>query len=155
MSYCSFSDIISTIPNDALIQLTNDYGGKTVMSDKITEAINYTDNIIDGYLRGRYNLPLSSTPDELKYIAIDFTVYRLYSRRHYGSVPENIKERYSDVEKRIKEIQNGTYSLGIEDTDEISNILMKTNKTSVASSVNKYYDDDKWNEYDSWENYDD
>jgi phage gp36-like protein len=149
MSYCTVSDITANVSGKQLSQITNDFGGDTVDETKITAAIDYTNNIIDGYLRGRYNLPLTSTPNALKYLAIDFVVYRLYSRRDYTNVPENIKEKYKEVVKRLYEIQNGKFSLGIESTNEYSDLLLKTNKTGLESATNKFYTEDKWDEYDA------
>lgn len=150
MSYCSISDITSVIPDLELKQLTDDVSGSTTDTSKISNAINYVDNIIDGYLRGRYNLPLSSVPDELKYIAIDFVIYRLYSRRMFVQVPENILQRYKQITSILKDIQSGKFSLGIEDTDELSGMDIRTNKTTTISSVNKHYTEEKWDTYDSW-----
>lgn len=153
MGYCSIADIVAAVSNDDLVQLTNDNGGDTIATAKITSAIDYVDNMIDGYLRGRYNLPLTSTPDELKFLAIDFVIHRLYSLRTFTPVPQNIEERYTEVKKRLYEIQSGKFSLGIEDTNELSNILLLTNKTSEKSTTNKYFDGDKWEEYDVFEGY--
>ena len=63
MIYCSITDIQGVIPHEDLVQLTNDVGGDTVDTDKITDAISYADNIIDGYLRARYSLPLDTVPE--------------------------------------------------------------------------------------------
>jgi phage gp36-like protein len=150
MSYCSSSDITSLIPNDELVQLTNDSGGDSVDSSVITTAIDYVDNFIDGYLRGRYDLPLTSTPDELKYIAIDLVVFRLYTRRMYTNIPENIEARYKTVVKQLEHIQSGKFSLGIESSDAHDNKLLKTNKTTTTSTRNRVYDEDKWDEYNTW-----
>ncbi len=149
MSYCSINDIKSVIANDDLVQLTNDSGSDFVDSGKITDAINYADNIIDGYLRGRYDLPPASIPDELKYLAVDFTVYRLYSRRLYTEIPDSVLKKYYEVIKTLENIQKGVFNLGIESTDAFNNPALKTNKDTAPSSVNKYYDSNKWDEYDS------
>lgn len=150
MTYCSTSDIQAVIPNDDLIQLTNDSGGETVDITQITSAISYVDNIIDGYLRGRYSLPLTTVPDELKYLAIDFVVYRLYSRRMQTDVPESIFKKYTEVVKTLQNIQKGTFNLGVEGADAFSNPTLKINKDSTSSSVNKYYNATKWDDYDAW-----
>ncbi len=148
MSYCSTDDIQSVITNDDLVQLTNDSGGDSVDTTKITEAISYVDNIIDGYLRGRYDLPLASTPDELKYIAVDFVVYRLYSRRMSTEVPRSISEKHETVINLLSRIQKGTFNLGIETSEAFNNPALKINKSGSTSSVNKFYDSNKWDEYD-------
>lgn len=154
MGYCAASDITAIISNSDLIQLTNSSGGDTVVTSVITAAIDFADNMIDGYLRGRYTLPLTSTPDELKYIEVELVVYRLYSLRAFAPVPENINERQKDAMKKLYDIQRGQFSLGIEDTDEPSGKLMRTNKTATGVNTNKYYNKDKWDDNASWEDYD-
>jgi phage gp36-like protein len=150
MGYCSASDITAVIANDDLVQLTNDLGGDTVDNAKITDAISYVDNLIDGYIRGRYDLPLASIPDELKYLAIDLVVYRLYSRRMYTNPPESITERKNDAMKQLKDIQAGRFNLGVESSEAFSDPALKTNKTAVISSTNKKYNSDEWDKYDAW-----
>ena len=149
MNYCSISDIVSTIPNVELVQLTNDDGGDTVDETKITDAISYVGNIIDGYLRGRYTLPLTSIPDELKYISIDYVVYRLYCRRMYNNLPDVVSQRYKEIMKVLNDIQKGTFSL-TSGTDEYANPITKVGNNIKVESEDVYYNSDKWKEYDSW-----
>ena len=150
MSYCSISDIQAVIANDDLVQLTNDSGSDTVDTNKINDAVSYVENVIDGYLRGRYDLPLASIPDELKYLAVDFVIYKLYSRRMYTEIPESVRRKYEEVIKTLEKIQKGSFNLGIESSEAFEQPTLKTNKDSSASSVNKYYNADKWDEYDAW-----
>ena len=150
MSYCSISDIQAVIANDDLVQLTNDSGSDTVDTNKINDAVSYVENVIDGYLRGRYDLPLASIPDELRYLTIDFVVYKLYSRRMYTEIPESVRRKYEEVIKTLEKIQKGSFNLGIESSEAFEQPTLKTNKDSSASSVNKYYNADKWDEYDAW-----
>ncbi|HSA06151.1 MAG TPA: DUF1320 domain-containing protein [Candidatus Gastranaerophilales bacterium] len=148
MTYCSISDITAAISNSDLAQLTNDSGGDTVDSSRIIDALNYVDNIIDGYLRGRYDLPLAVIPDELKYLAVDFVVYKLYSRRMFSEIPDSVNKSYQNVIKILEQIQKGTFNLGVETSEAFGNPALKTNKDSTSSSVNKFYTSEKWDEYD-------
>jgi len=148
MGYCAISDIVAAVTPDDLIELTNDAaGGSTVDNDKITDAISYVDNMIDGFLRGRYSLPLGSTPDELKYIAIDYVVYRLYCRRMYIQIPESILTKYKNVLKTLEAIQKGNFKLDPSIASEYSDSVLKTDKTVTVSSVNKFYTEGKWDTY--------
>jgi phage gp36-like protein len=150
MTYCTIAQITSEVPDADLVQITNDIaGGSTVDNTVITNAIDYVDNIIDGYLRGRYTLPLPTVPDELKYIAIDYVKYRLYSRRMYTEIPPVIEQRYKEITQLLKDIQSGKFSLGVE---TISDSPLTTDKTLTSSSTNKYYNQAKWDQYDSYLN---
>lgn len=152
MSYCSISDIEANVPSLDLAQITSD-SGSSVDETVITNTISYVDNIIDGYLRGRYTLPLDTVPDELKYIAIDYVSYKLYTRRLYTEVPTSVEQRYKEIMQLLKDIQSGKFSLGVETTNAFESPKLKSNKSATTSSVNKYYTQDKWDEYDSFLNY--
>ena len=149
MSYCSISDVQERFTNEELVQLTNDYGSDTVDSDKITESIIYAENVINGYLRGRYSLPLNQVPDVLKCLAVDFVIYLIYRRRMRTDIPDSINLKYQDVINKLKDIQNGIFNIGAE-SSAFNNPTIKTNKTSTSSAINKYYDSKKWDGYDIW-----
>jgi phage gp36-like protein len=86
----------------------------------------------------------------LKYLAVDMVVYRLYMRRMTTDAPENIKDAWNNAIKMLKDIQVGRFNLGVETTDAHSNPTLKTNKSTTTSSKNRYYDEDKMDEYDAW-----
>lgn len=150
MSYCTIANIIEVIPNSDLVQLTNDDGGSTVDNDKITNAIEFSTSMIDGYLRGRYTLPLLSTPDIIKYSAIDIVVYRLYCRRLLDEMPIQIQQKYDDTVKLLGEIQKNKFHLNTNNASELESTVMETDKSAVTKSTNKYYNAKKWDTYDSW-----
>ena len=150
MSYCSTSDIQAAVPSTDLLQITDDDNSGSVDTTVISNMISYVDNIIDGYLRGRYFLPLTTIPDELKYLAIDFVVYKLYTRRMFTEVPESVNQRYKEIMGMLKDIQKGVFSLGAESTNAHASGKLTTDKSAISSSKNSYYTEDKWNTYDSW-----
>lgn len=82
MPYCTLGDIKDHIPEANIIQLTDDEGLGVVNQSRVDKAITTADSVIDGYLRGRYSLPLSTVPELIKTIAIDIAVYKLYERRN-------------------------------------------------------------------------
>ena len=147
MSYCSIADITAVIPHKELVQLTNDLEGDTVDSTKVTDAISYVDNVIDGYLRGRYSLPLTSTSDTLKYLAIDFVVYRLYSRRMLTDLPIAVEQKYKEIIRILSDIQRGNFNLGVESTDGYSDGKIVTDKGISTSTENKFYNKETWDTY--------
>ncbi|MCD7780899.1 MAG: DUF1320 domain-containing protein, partial [Candidatus Gastranaerophilales bacterium] len=57
--YCTVDDIETQTSTPTLIQLTSDDGQEAVNRDVADEAILYSSVLIDGYLRGRYSLPLN------------------------------------------------------------------------------------------------
>jgi phage gp36-like protein len=131
--YCTSQDIEKQITHEILVQLTNDTPPQDTVDDSVTyEAILYSSTLIDGYLRGKYTLPLDTHFPLLRIIAIDLSIYRLYSRRLQADMPESILAQYKEAIKTLEKIQKGTISLEIE-TDDGSSVAetkeYMTNKT--------------------------
>lgn len=114
MVYADIQDIQKYIDPAVLIQLTDDENTGQLNTIPIDEALLYSQTLIDGYLRGRYTLPLASIPKIITYLTIDLAVYRLYSRRLITEIPEPISEKYKVAIKQLEQIQKGIVSLGVE-----------------------------------------
>ena len=79
MDYCTIEDIETQTSTPTLIQLTSDDGQEEINRVVALEAILYSSTLIDGYLRGRYSLPLDTHFPLLRILAIDLSIYRLFS----------------------------------------------------------------------------
>lgn len=119
MDYCTIEDIETYVSTSTLIQLTSDYEQDEVDRVVAEEAIIYSSTLIDGYLRGRYTLPLDARFPLLRIIAIDLSVYRLYSRRMRDDMPEVIEANYKNAIKILQDIQKGAISLETENDTSI------------------------------------
>lgn len=117
MPYSSLNDITAHIPEANLIQLTDDEGAGAVNEERVSEAIAYADQLIDGYLRGRYTLPLTTVPVLIKKLSVDLAVFHLYSRRLELEMPEAMMQRYKNAVRLLEQTQKGILSIGIESTD--------------------------------------
>ena len=71
MDYCTIEDIETQTSTPTLIQLTSDDGQEEINRVVALEAILYSSTLIDGYLRGRYSLPLDTHFPLLRILAID------------------------------------------------------------------------------------
>ena len=133
MTYCTIGDIEKQTSSPTLIQLTSDNGQEVVNRVIVDEAILYASTLIDGYLRGRYSLPLDTHFPLLRIIAIDLSIYRLYARRMYNDIPEVIASAYKNAIATLRDIQKGVIALQSEnDTIESSAFSPdehRTNKT--------------------------
>lgn len=119
--YCTSQDVEKQITHEILVQLTNDTPPQDTVDDSVTyEAILYSSTLIDGYLRGKYSLPLDTHFPLLRIIAIDLSIYRLYSRRLQADMPDSILEQYKEAIKTLEKIQKGTIALAIKADDESS-----------------------------------
>jgi len=128
MAYCSLDDLKEIIPEDNLIQLTDDNNIGIIDQSKIDTAISNADIMIDGYLRGHYDLPLDPVPGIIKKISTDIALYNLYSRRFEMDIPDGMRDRYKNALKLLELIQSGKVT--IMNLEASESRVYKTNKSS-------------------------
>ena len=141
MDYCTIEDIETQTSTPTLIQLTSDDGQEAVDRVVAQEAILYSSTLIDGYLRGRYSLPLNTHFPLLRILAIDLSIHRLYSRRMRDEMPEVIDNNYKNAISTLKDIQKGVISLQSEndslETAGFNAEEYKTNKSIIDRLFSK------------------
>ncbi len=147
MDYCTLEDIETHTSTPTLIQLTSDDGQEAIDHIVVQEAILYSSTLIDGYLRGRYSLPLNIHFPLLRILAIDLSIHRLYSRRMRNEMPEVIENAYKNAISTLRDIQKGIISLQTEnDTLETSNFSPQEYKTN-KNLLDRLFGKQKINEY--------
>jgi phage gp36-like protein len=104
MAYCSEDDLLNMIPQTELAELTVE-SGEVPDSLIIAEAISKAEAEIDSYLGVRYAVPLSDPPDQVKALAVDLAIYRLYSRR--SVVPPVRQQNYDTAVAFLKQVAAG------------------------------------------------
>lgn len=77
-----------------------------VITGKLVDA----DATIDGYLSGRYGVPMASAPRLIVGYACDLARYALYD----DMATEQITNRYKDAIKALDAISKGVISLGVD-----------------------------------------
>ena len=137
--YCALSDIIDQVPEQKVIELTDDENLGEVNQARVDKAIATAGSIIDGYLRGRYTLPLATVPELIETISVDISVFKLYERRREMDMPESLTNCYKNAVKLLEQIQKGLISLGIEAEASASGAggSYKTNKTADDREFSK------------------
>lgn len=111
-AYCTQADILARrIPEGTLIQLTDDAGIGAIDAAVVAAVLLEAGEICDGYLRGRYALPLSTVPPQLAGIALSLVAYLLYGRRSEFDTPARIKDDYQTALKQLAQIQSGVIVL--------------------------------------------
>ena len=147
MDYCTIEDIETQTSTPTLIQLTSDDEQEAVDRVVAQEAILYSSTLIDGYLRGRYTLPLDAHFPLLRILAIDLSIHRLYSRRMRDEMPEVIENNYKNAISTLKDIQKGVISLQSEnDSLETAGFNAEEYKTN-KSIIDRLFSKDRMLEY--------
>lgn len=114
MDYCTIEDIELQTSTPTLSQLTSDDGTEAINRDVAQESILYASTLIDGYLRGRYTLPLNIHFPLLRILCVDLSIHRLYSRRMRNEMPEVIENNYKNAIQTLRDIQKGIITLEAE-----------------------------------------
>jgi phage gp36-like protein len=112
MAYCTLDDIQGVVSDAELIQLTDDtIPPVAIIQANVDKAIARADELIDGYLRGRYTLPLSSVSGLLRDTAVDIAAYHLFKRKKKAKLPEAVSDDYKNALKILESIQSGKIAL--------------------------------------------
>jgi len=129
MAYCTLDDMIARrLTNEKLVELTNDTPASAVIDQvKVDAAIADAQEEIDGYLRGRVNLPLEPVPAIIRRIAVDIATRNLYRRRLDLLRPESLDKDYKDDLAKLEAIRRGDISISSEDVSR-SQATIRTNK---------------------------
>lgn len=91
MAYCSVEDLLNMISREELAALTAEAGGEPD-STVVGAAIAKAEDEINAYVAGRYQVPLTPVPPQIVGVAVDLTLYHLYSRR--SVMPAVRRQRY-------------------------------------------------------------
>lgn len=139
MAYSTFSGIQSLLSDVTIARLTDDTAGIEVNTQIVNEAISSGDELIDGYLRNRYTLPLSNVPKLITFISVKLAIYFLFQRRFSEELPESVVDDYKNQIKILEQIQKGFISLGVEEksTETSQKGFNRSNKTSSDRLFNK------------------
>ena len=110
MPYATKQDMIDRFGEEELIQLTDRSNAGVIDDQVLNRAIADADAEIDGYLGGRYALPLAIVPVSLGRIAADVTRYYLYE----DAATDHVRQRYEDAVRFMRAVGEGKVSLGID-----------------------------------------
>jgi phage gp36-like protein len=111
--YATADDMIARYPNRDLVQLTNEDPTQTeVDTSFIDQALTDASAEIDGYLDGRFALPLTDFPVVLNRMACDIAMYRLQSLRPIHDMAD-ARKRYEDAIELLVRVARGEVTLGL------------------------------------------
>ena len=114
MRYCTRVDIGNAIPEITLIQLSNDDPAAQQPNENVIgDGVRQAEELVDGYLRGRYNLPLDPVPTVLRDAVVYLARHWLYQRRPEGMMPDPVKDGRKDTIKLLESIRDGVVTLGM------------------------------------------
>ena len=111
MTYATQAELVERFGETMLVDLTDraDPPAGAIDAGVVGDALTDTDAMIDGYLLGRYQLPLASTPALLKDLAKAIAIYKL----HRDAASDKIRGDYEDAQKTLRLIAAGDIRLNV------------------------------------------
>jgi len=114
MRYCTRADLGNAIPLITLTQLSNDDpAARQPNENVIANSVRQAEELVDGYLRGRYQLPLDPVPTVLCDAVLYLARHWLYQRRPEGALPDAVISARKDTLKLLESIRDGVITLGL------------------------------------------
>ena len=135
--YATQADMTTRFNHQDLVLLTErdnstpDHINESVLA----QALNDATAEMNGYLSGRYSLPLSHVPTVLTRLCCDIARYFLSG----DNAPEHITKRYHDALTFLRSVNKGDVSLGL---DTVGN-LAKSNDVAMMESAGSVFARDK------------
>lgn len=113
--YATRDDMISRFGEEEIRLLTDRDGSAGAIVDAVLDqALADASAEIDGYIGGRYSLPLATVPDVLVRLCCDMARYLLHDER----APEQLQKRYEACLKFLIRLGTGELSLGVLDASD-------------------------------------
>lgn len=109
MAYSTQADLTDRYGAQMLIDLTDrgEVATGTIDGDVVDRAIAEADALIDGYVAGRYVLPLSPVPQQIGPISRQIAIYTL----HVYEPDQKITDEYKAAIRQLEQIAAGTIKL--------------------------------------------
>lgn len=111
MTYAVQADLVTRYGSYMMQELTDraDPPAGAIDAAVVSHALDDADAVIDGYLKGRYALPLAETPRLVRDLAQAIAIYKL----HRDTVSEKIRREYEDAISQLKQIGTGVIRLDV------------------------------------------
>ena len=109
--YATVTDLEGYVGADELTLLADRDGDGARDSGVIEQVLAQTDAEIDGYVAGRYDLPLDAGRAViLKQSAMDIAIYRLCTNE--ALLTDSRRQRFEDARRFLRDIARGEISIG-------------------------------------------
>ena len=116
MIYATSEEFIEAYGQELSIELTNleDPTATAVDETVMARGLTRASSLIDGYLSGRYALPLATLPPLLTTLCLDIARYQM----GHNAMEEDVRQRYEDALKMLGLIATGEINLGLPLVDQ-------------------------------------
>ena len=131
MAYATISDLITRFGQEAIDQLATRGDGDAADAEVVAKALSDATDEIDGYLRGRYPLPLDPVPSLVNLWCATIARYRLWGV--HDAVPEAVLSAYTGAVKDLERVARGDITLPIADATAVLGTVRGTSAPRVLT----------------------
>lgn len=137
MAYSTIDDIKEQIPEDELLQLTDDDALEEIDASVVDRAIADADAEVDSYCAERYTVPFEPVPLLVRKYSVIIAIYNLFMRR--GDIPADRETNYNNAVKFLQNAAKGIVSLGADAPAETTQdtVGVTTNKSDRTFSTGR------------------
>lgn len=107
MSYASLEDLVERAGETEILQIADRDGNAVADPDVIDAALVHADNIVNGFVGVRYDLPFVQVPDLVRTWATSIARYYL----HRDGAPEQVRDDHKEALAALKDVSGGRMSL--------------------------------------------
>lgn len=109
MSYATITDLTARIGDPELRQIADRNRDMMPDQDVIDAALVHADNLVNGYVAVKYDVPLTAVPDLVRTWAVSIARYIL----HRNGAPEHVAQDYKDAIASLKDVAAGRIALPV------------------------------------------
>ncbi|MTH47477.1 gp436 family protein [Intestinirhabdus alba] len=133
MAYATPEQFIKSFSEREAVSLTDEQRTGTVDNEKLQFALERASSLIDGYLVGRYKTPWPDTPGVLIGYCCDIARYQLTT--DYRRLTDEIKLRYDDAIKFLRDVASGKVNLG---RDTSGSVIQSSSQMRICSGIRQF-----------------
>jgi len=131
MTYATQQNLIDRFGSEELLSLTDPANTGTINATTVNTALSDAEEVVNGYIAAKVDLPLVNTPAILVHLECDIARYLLY-----GAYPTDlVKERFEEAKRTLRDIGKGIFSLGL---DQANHDVVVNSPAFIESSASVF-----------------
>ena len=138
MTYSTDDDIIDAVGEDTVRRLTDDDQTGSIDTGVLASVREDACEIVNAYVRGRYELPFDAAPKLLAIAETALVVERLYRRRPSADTPKSVSDAAEKAMRKLRRLSEGKLTLGLDsegDGEEDGTDSYRTTRTSEKETI--------------------
>jgi phage gp36-like protein len=140
MFYITLNDLLEELGSGKLLELIG-IGNAQIDTAKAEAAIASATDLVNAYIGVRYQIPIETVPEIVRYCAKNIAIYYLYLYKHRDLIiPIEVTNQKNEALRILAEISNGCLDIG----------LTAKSAKNIAYSNEKYFSREHLDEFKNY-----